>query len=68
MMERIEELELELKQTKEYTKKMSDMEEQLFEEIKIKQEETAELYAELKNKEDRIKELQELVEVKEMIP
>ena len=44
------------------------MEEQLFEEIKIKEEETAELYAELKNKEDRIKELEELVEVKEMIP
>ena len=41
MMERIEELELELKQTKEYTKKMTDMEEQLFEEIKIKEEETA---------------------------
>lgn len=40
------------------------MEGQLFEQIRIKEEENNELYQELKNKEGRIHELEEVVEVR----
>lgn len=40
------------------------MEGQLFDQIKIKEEERAELYEELRKKEVRIQELEEIVEVR----
>jgi chromosome segregation ATPase len=65
LLSRMEELEQELKETKEINSKLTDMESQLFDQIKIKEEERGELYEELRKKEARIQELEEIVEVRE---
>lgn len=57
LLSRMEELENDLKVTKEINSKLTDMESQLFDQIKIKEEERGELYEELRKKEARIQEL-----------
>lgn len=47
-------MEAELKETKEINSKLTDMEGQLFDQIKIKEEERGELYEELRKKELRV--------------